>query len=209
MKRFIASALAAAALFTACTAETSEAAEGTDAENDIVPSVEDIGNIDDIVPAQTSGTVIHVPENAVEYVTMDESAPILDRVNECIGLYEYGKAVELIENNPDICSDPAFDKAKSELKIHFTNTAKNFYTASATYVTKQEIMGYDYSTGFEGYDPEEKTLDPHVLEELMNYEDKVVLNRTKIDCHDDYSFKVTIDFCGMTAVYPAEDVRLQ
>ena len=130
-------------------------------------------------------------------------------MNEYIGLYEYGKAVKLMEDNPDECSDPAFDKAKSEIKVHFTNIAKNYYTASATYVTKQEIMGYDFSTGFEGYDPEEKTIDPYVLEELMSEEDKIVLNRTTIYCEDNYTFKVTVDFCGMTAVYPAEDICLQ
>ena len=140
---------------------------------------------------------------------MDDSAPLLDRVNNCIYLYEYGKAVKLMEDNPEESSDPSFDDAKNELLVHFTQSAKNYYTAAATYITKQEVMGYDFSTGFEGYSAEDSSLDPNVLSELVSDEDKVVINRTHIECSTDYSFKVTVTFCGMTAVYPAEDITLE
>ena len=139
----------------------------------------------------------------------DDSAPLLDRVNNCIYLYEYGKAVKLMEDNPEESSDPSFDEAKNELLVHFTRSAKNYYTAAATYITKQEVMGYDFSTGFEGYSAEDSSLDPNVLSELVSDEDKVVINRTHIECSTDYSFKVTVTFCGMTAVYPAEDITLE
>ena len=64
------------------------------------------------------------------------------------------------------------------------------------------------TTGFEGYSAEDSSLDPNVLSELVSDEDKVAINRTHIECNTDYSFKVTVTFCGMTAVYPAEDITL-
>lgn len=156
---------------------------------------------------ETSARIVLPPTEPV-VIEEDESAPLLDRVNNCIYLYEYGKAVKLMEDNPEESSDPSFDDAKNELLVHFTRSAKNYYTAAATYVTKQEVMGYDFSTGFEGYSAEDSSLDPNVLSELVSDEDKVVINRTHIECGTDYSFKVTVTFCGMTAVYPAEDITL-
>ncbi len=157
---------------------------------------------------ETSARIVLPPTEPV-VIEEDESALLLDRVNNCIYLYEYGKAVKLMEDNPEESSDPSFDDAKNELLVHFTQSAKNYYTAAATYITKQEVMGYDFSTGFEGYSAEDSSLDPNVLSELVSDEDKVVINRTHIECSTDYSFKVTVTFCGMTAVYPAEDITLE
>lgn len=161
-----------------------------------------------LIPPETSARIVLPPTEPV-VIEEDDSAPLLDRVNNCIYLYEYGKAVKLMEDNPEESSDPSFDDAKNELLVHFTRSAKNYYTAAATYITKQEVMGYDFSTGFEGYSAEDSSLDPNVLSELVSDEDKVVINRTHIECSTDYSFKVTVTFCGMTAVYPAEDITLE
>lgn len=198
-------AISLSAAMTACGASPASETEGTDS----IISAYDTPTSDgiEVTPPETSSRIILPPQEPVTVET-DESAPLLDRVNECIYLYEYGKAVKLIEENPEESSDPSFDKAKSELKIHFTQSAKNYYTAAATYITKQEVMGYDFSTGFEGYNAEDSSLDPNVLSDLMSDDDKVVINRTHITCNTDYSFKVTVSFCGMTAVYPAEDITL-
>ena len=74
-------------------------------------------------------------------------------------------------------------------------------------------MGYSFETGIEGYDPESSTLDPHVLEELLSNDDKIALERVKIKItntdFNNFDFKVTIEICGMTAVYPPEDTPLK
>lgn len=132
-----------------------------------------------------------------------------------IALNEYGKAVSLAEENMDIVeADRAkFENALDDILIHFSDIAKRYYQDTATYLVKQEIAGYSFETGIEGYDPESSTIDPHVFEELLSSDDKVALERVRIEVTNTdpnyYDFKVSIDICGMTAVYPSEDERLK
>lgn len=69
---------------------------------------------------ETSARIVLPPTEPV-VIEEDDSAPLLDRVNNCIYLYEYGKAVKLMEDNPEESSDPSFDDAKNELLVHFTD----------------------------------------------------------------------------------------
>lgn len=74
-------------------------------------------------------------------------------------------------------------------------------------------MGYDFDTGIEGYDPESSTFDPHAFEELLSNDDRVALERVQIKVTNTdlnyFDFKVSIEICGMTAVYPPEDEMLK
>lgn len=134
---------------------------------------------------------------------------LLDEINGHIALFEYNKAVKLMEDNAEECSSPEFDGVRAELKKHFTELAKQYYQAAATYTVKMEIQGYDYSTGFEGYDPYTATLDPQtVAGEVLTQTEANAANRVTIHCIDDGSFRVTVEFCGMEAVYPADDIVL-
>lgn len=132
-----------------------------------------------------------------------------------IALGEYGKAVSLAEENIETVNADSkkFESTLDDIFIHFSQIAKRYYTHTATYVTKQEVMGYDFDTGIEGYDPESGTIDPHAFEQLLSNDDRVALERVRIKVTDIdlnyFDFKVSIEICGMTAVYPPEDEMLK
>ncbi|MBP0956445.1 MAG: hypothetical protein J5997_03650 [Oscillospiraceae bacterium] len=132
-----------------------------------------------------------------------------------IALDEYGKAVSLAEENIETVNADSqkFESALDDIFIHFSQIAKRYYTHTATYVTKQEVMGYDFDTGIEGYDPETGTIDPHAFEELLSNDERVALERVQIKVTNTdlnyFDFKVSIEICGMTAVYPPEDEMLK
>ena len=140
---------------------------------------------------------------------------LLEKLNRHISLEEYGKAVALAEEHIDIIeADRAyFSEALDKIQVHFTEIAKLYYMNSATYITNQNTKGYDYTTGFEGFDAENMTLDPKVLEELMTQAEKVVVNRAVIKCFADESgfadgFEVSFDVCGIRITYPVSDTVL-
>lgn len=139
-----------------------------------------------------------------------DSALLLEEVQKNIGLYRYAAAVQLMEENPDISADTSFDGVRSELLEYFSDKAKLYYTHTATHTVKQEILGYPLTDGCEGYDTGAHILDPVCLSYLLSPAETAVINRVKIVCNNEenYDFKVTIDFCGMTASYPANDVVL-
>ena len=120
--------------------------------------------------------------------------------------------MKLAENNAAVIEADRgkYDDVMDDILIHFTQIAKGYYTNAATYVVRQEVMGYDMVTGFEGYDPVTETIDPHCFEEYLTEEEKVVLDRVVIKVTDteNMTFRVTIEVCGMTAEYPADDIRL-
>lgn len=132
-----------------------------------------------------------------------------------IALGEYGKAVSLAEENIETVNADSkkFESTLDDIFIHFSRIAKRYYTHTATYVTKQEVMGYDFDTGIEGYDPESGTIDPHAFEELLSNDERVALERVRIKVTNTdfnyFDFKVSIEICGMTAVYPPEDEMLK
>ena len=132
-----------------------------------------------------------------------------------IALGEYGKAVSLAEENIETVNADSkkFESVLDDIFIHFSQIAKRYYTHTATYITKQEVMGYDFDSGFEGWDPESSTIDPHALEGLLSNDDRVALERVQIKVtntdFDYFEFKVSIEICGMTAVYPPEDEMLK
>ncbi|MBP1545674.1 MAG: hypothetical protein J6A37_03635, partial [Oscillospiraceae bacterium] len=113
-----------------------------------------------------------------------DKSGLLEEINRHISLEEYGKAVALAEENIDIIeADGAyFSEALDKIQVHYTEVAKLYYMNSAAYITDQNIKGYDFSTGFQGFDAENMTLDPKVLEELMTEAEKVVVNRAVIKC---------------------------
>ena len=132
-----------------------------------------------------------------------------------IALGEYGKAVSLAEENIETVNADSqkFETALDDIFIHFSQIAKLYYTNTATYITKQEVMGFDFDTGIEGYDPETGTIDPHAFEELLSNDERVALERVRIKVTNTdlnyFDFKVSIEICGMTAVYPPEDEMLK
>lgn len=159
-----------------------------------------------ITEAQTE-TVDFPQETEADRVT-----DLKDEIEKQIALEKYGTAVKLAEDNADaVAADrEKYADVMDDILIHFTKVAKGYYTNAATYVVRQEIMGYDMVTGFEGYDPATETIDPHCFEEYLTEEEKVVLDRAVIKVTDteNITFKVTIEVCGMTAEYPADDIRL-
>lgn len=207
MKRLIAVLFLAAllALFTGC--------EGAQESQGIVQNGEDIET--DVIPDGSEDTEAPVTEAVPETEEDNEmSAEKLKKeVERHIALSEYGKAVSLAEENIDTvkANEKEFESVLDDILIHFSAVAKRYFTNTVTYLTKQEIMGYSFDTGIEGYDPESGTIDPHVFEELLSTDDKVALERVRIEVlnADNYDFKVTIEICGMTAVYPSEDEILR
>lgn len=163
--------------------------DGESIETDLIPDSEEEGNI--------------------------SSNQLKKDIERHIALGEYGKAVSLAEENIETVNADSkkFESALDDIFIHFSQIAKRYYTHTATYVTKQEVMGYDFDTGFEGYDPETGTIDPHAFEELLGNDDRVALERVRIKVTDTdfdrFDFKVSIEICGMTAVYPPEDEMLK
>ena len=157
-------------------------------------------------PAQD---IILSPVTAVtgEYT---DSETLLKDVRFNMGIYRFGRAAELMEQNPGIASDPAFDGIKKDMLEYFTGEAKLYYTAASTHTVKQEVMGYGLTDGCEGYDTASHTLDPAVLTYILSSEQTALINRVKIVClnEETYDFKVTVDIIGMTASYPANDVVL-
>lgn len=151
------------------------------------------------------------PAAVTEAQGIEVTDTLLSKVNDHLALFEYNKAVKLMEENAEECSSLEFDPARSILKKHFAELAKLYYTLAAAYVAKMEVAGYDYSTGFEGYDPESSSLDPAVIaEKLLSKNEAGAAKRVKILCKDDgcLTFKVTVEFCEMTACYPADDIAL-
>lgn len=153
---------------------------------------------------------IILAQNAYTAAASDTAENILKRLENHIARFEYGKAVRLYEENIALCSsDGRFSAVTDELINYFSNKAKLYYTHAATHITKQNVLGYDASTGFEGYNAQNGTLDPHALEYLLSGEEKTVLERTVITCDDEGRVeKAEIDICGMTVLYPANDIRL-
>ena len=161
-------------------------------------------------------TTVYPPED----ITLDkrtkvtneytDSAALLEDVKTNIGIYRYAAAVKLLEENPRLSSKPEFDDVKAELLVYFTEEARQMYISAATYVTKQEVMGYPLDDGCEGYDRENRRLDPGALSGFMSFKEKVLVNRVSIICTNekDVDFKVKINFCGMTAYYPANDAKI-
>lgn len=139
-----------------------------------------------------------------------DSAALLEDVKTNIGIYRYAAAVKLLEENPRLSRKPEFDDIKAELLVYFTEEARKMFTHACTYITKQEVMGYPLDDGCEGYDRENRRLDPGVLSNLMSFKEKMLVNRVSIICtnEEDVDLKVKINFCGMTAYYPANDVKI-
>ena len=194
MKKIMAvlSLAAALSLFAGCGgAEEAQglARDGEALETDVISEIDDDGSI-----------------------TSDELKKDLERH---IALGEYGKAVSLAEENIEAVNADSkkFESVLDDIFIHFSQIAKRYYTNTATYVIKQQVMGYDFDTGFEGFDPESCTIDPHAFEELLSNDEMVALERVKIKVtntdFDYFEFKVSIEICGMTAVYPPEDEMLK
>lgn len=194
MKRIIAilSLTAVLTLFAGCTG-TEEAQglmqDGDTMETDVIPDSEEQGGL--------------------------SSNQLKKEIERHIALGEYGKAVTLAEENIETVNADSkkFESALDDIFIHFSQIAKRYYTHTATYVTKQEVMGYDFDTGIEGYDPESGTIDPHAFEGLLSNDDRVALERVVIKVTNTdfnyFDFKVSIEICGMTAVYPPEDEMLK
>lgn len=194
MKKIIAilSLAAVLALFAGCGgAEEAQGLvqNGETIETDVIPDNEDDGSM--------------------------SSNKLKKEIERHIALGEYGKAVSLAEENIETVNADSkkFESALDDIFIHFSQIAKRYYTHTATYITKQEVMGYDFDTGLEGYDPESSTIDPHAFEELLSNDDRVALERVQIKVtntdFDYFEFKVSIEICGMTAVYPPEDEMLK
>lgn len=194
MKKIIAilSLAAVLALFAGCGgAEEAQGLvqDGETIETDVIPDNEDDGSM--------------------------SSNKLKKEIERHIALGEYGKAVSLAEENIETVNADSkkFESALDDIFIHFSQIAKRYYTNTATYITKQEVMGYDFDTGLEGYDPESSTIDPHAFEELLSNDDRVALERVQIKVtntdFDYFEFKVSIEICGMTAVYPPEDEMLK
>lgn len=154
-----------------------------------------------------------IPDSAEE--GEQSAADLKKELERHIALGEYGKAVLLAEENAQTveADRQKYDSVLDDILIHFSGIAKRYYQDTATYVTKQEIMGFSFETGFEGFDPESGTIDPHVLEDMLSSDDMVALDRVRIEVtdrdFDHFDFRVTIEICGMTAVYPSEDERLK
>lgn len=194
MKKFAAilSIAASLVLFAGCTG-TEEAQglvqDGDTMETDVIPDSEEEGSL--------------------------SSNQLKKEIERHIALGEYGKAVSLAEENIETVNADRekFEDILDDIFIHFSKIAKLYYTNTATYVTKQEVMGYDFDTGFEGWDPETGTIDPHAFEELLSNDERVALERVRIKVTNTdfnyFDFKVSIEICGMTAVYPPEDEMLK
>ncbi len=194
MKKFAAilSIAASLVLFAGCTG-TEEAQglvqDGDTMETDVIPDSEEEGSL--------------------------SSNQLKKEIERHIALSEYGKAVSLAEENIETVNADRekFEDILDDIFIHFSKIAKLYYTNTATYITKQEVMGYDFDTGFEGWDPETCTIDPHAFEELLSNDERVALERVRIKVTNTdlnhFDFKVSIEICGMTAVYPPEDEMLK
>lgn len=139
-----------------------------------------------------------------------DSTALLYDVETNMGLYRYMSAVKLMEENPRLSAEAEFDDVKAELYVYMTKKARLFYTHTVTHVTKQEVMGYTLDDGCEGYDPKNRTLDPGALSYLCGAEEKRLSERVTVICTNETvpEFKVSIRFCGKTACYPANDVKL-
>ncbi|MGN0642944.1 MAG: hypothetical protein ACI4JJ_07335 [Huintestinicola sp.] len=126
----------------------------------------------------------------------------------------YGEAAKLAESNLELCtSDDYFAEVMDEIQNHFTDVARNYYKGATTYSIEVYCSGKNFEPDTEGYNAAEGTLDPYVIEDKLTDDDKVVLDRTRIECTPDNKkyeceFKVYIDICGMTIVYPADDIRI-
>ena len=135
------------------------------------------------VSTETQTDIVDAPQEIETAQTENEGETDLkDEIEKQIALEKYGSAVKLAEDNADVI---AADRGKYEdvlddILVHFTQIAKRYYTNAATYAVRQEVMGYDLDTGFEGYDPKTGTIDPHSFEELLSEEEKVALDRVVI-----------------------------
>lgn len=139
------------------------------------------------------------------------SGELLSQINGHIDSFEYNKAVKLMEDNSQACSGKEFDSARKALDEHFAKSAKDYHTAAMIYITRMIIDGFDYNTGFEGYERESCTLDPEAivknLSETLSDDEQLIDKRVTIKCSGtaaDMDIKVSIDYCGRTAVYPEE-----
>lgn len=194
MKKIIAvlSIAAVLALFAGCNG-TEEAQglvqDGDTLETDVIPDSDDEGEV--------------------------SANELKKEIERHIALGEYGKAVSLAEENIETVNADRkkFENALDDILIHFSEIAKGYYKNTATYIVKQQVMGYDFDTGFEGYDPESRTIDPHAFEDILTDDEKVAVERVQIKVtNTDYNyfeFKVSVEICGMTAVYPADDIILE
>lgn len=165
------------------------------------------------VPNEAQTDMTDAPQEIETAQTENDcETELKDEIEKQIALEKYGSAVKLAEDNAAVIEADRgkYDDVMDDILIHFTQIAKGYYTNAATYVVRQEVMGYDMITGFEGYDPATETIDPHVFEEYLTEEEKVALDRVVIKVTDTENmiFRVTIEVCGMTAEYPADDIRL-
>ncbi len=210
-------------LLTACGKQTAQTQEETDVVADKVWTT-GADQTDVMITEEsasdavwTTAESIQADETTVTEITANADVSpkeLLKEMKNCIERSEYGKAVVLYEENIDMCSsDKSFSSVYDELINYFSKMAKLYYTHTATYLTIQMVNGYDCNTGFEGYNAEDNTLDPTVLDDLLSDSERIAMNRVKIICESDSDgypmpVSVTIDVCGTQAVYPANDVML-
>lgn len=157
----------------------------------------------------TDNAAVNVSPDVSQSENTSDSRELLKQVQGHIDAFEYNRAVKLIEENPGLCSSPEFDGVQAALDEHFAGAAKDYHTAAMVYITRMVIDGFDYDTGFEGYDRESGTLDPGAiaddLPEALNKDELLITSRVTIECSgkaEDTNVKVTVEYCGRTAVYP-------
>ncbi|MCM1525186.1 MAG: hypothetical protein NC120_12100 [Ruminococcus sp.] len=213
MRKTAALAAFTAVFLSACAASP---AEGLNEEIDIIDddlSLTGAWNADAENPgADSASGGVWTTENrtdSTEPAPPDTGGGLLGEIEGHIALFEYGKAVRLIEENRDICADPAYDGVKDELMIHFTGIAESYYRSAASFFTKQEVSGADVQAMFD----ENGNMPGSRLEELLTEEEKTVMNRAVISrgTAADYimSFGVSIEIFGEYAVYPVQDIMLE
>ena len=223
MKKKVLISVLALCLLTACGNQQTQTQEETDivADNVWTTGADQtdamITEVADSDAVWTTAESVQADETTITEITENADVSpkeLLKEIENCIARSEYGKAVILYEENIDICSsDKSFSSVYDELINYFSKMAKLYYTNTATYLTLQMVQGYDCNTGFEGYNAEDNTLDPTVLDELLSDDERIAMNRVKIICKPDSDgypmpVSVTIDICGTQAVYPANDVML-
>ncbi len=158
------------------------------------------------ISSQDGGTEI------IEYSTSSTTSDsLLERITYQLDEGYPDKAARIYEENIDsIPTDEKYTYVLDEMISEFTDIAREYYKSSEEYTESCEVSGYDCNTGFEGYDPADRSLDPQVLDISLTSRQRAVLDRVKIECISDekgsaYDFRVTVELCGTSAVYPPDE----
>lgn len=139
-----------------------------------------------------------------------ECKTVLRQLNTYISTGEYGRAVEYAETNQKTIENNRllFSSLTADMQAHFTRIAKLYYTSAATHIVKQQVQGYDFDCGLEGYDPKTEELDPEALKYRLSDDELAVMKRVTIYCdsREETVKSVKINYCGRTAEYPTNDI---